>query len=89
MKLTIGCIVHVKGAIVTSNGTDVAPAIVTRVWAPHDTLDAPVMVNCTAFLDLSGPQHLGSVMVYDTEEEALSHYDGRSAVAYWPPRAAA
>lgn len=86
MKGSIGRIIIVKGKVVTSNGVDLAPAIITRAWSDRDTLEMPVCVNCTAQLDLAGPQHIGSVMLYDTEAEALKAYDGANPVAYWPPR---
>lgn len=91
MKASIGRVIIVKGRVVTSNGSDLAPALITRVWSGEDTRNQPVMVNCTAQPDLAGNQHIGSVMLYDTEEEALAARaiqaePGNTPVAYWPPR---
>lgn len=91
MKPSLGRVIIVRGKIVTSNGSDLAPAVVTRIWSDEDTRNEPVMVNCTAQPDLAGHQHIGSVFVYDTKEEADVVHDaqvppGSTPVAYWPPR---
>lgn len=46
-----------------SNGSPVAPALVTRVWGPS-------MVNLCAFPDVSTPVVMTSVRVFLTEDEA-------------------
>lgn len=97
MKATIGRIVIALGGAAISNGTNVAPAIITRVWADNaeehgrDTRsasdDKPVLINVTAFPDLKTEQHLSSIRLFDTKEQAEKGYEpGGPAVAYWPPR---
>lgn len=62
---------------VWNNGSDVSPAVITRVWS--DTL-----VNIKTVHDGSASeQWLTSVSLFDTEEEARAA-GGRSC--FWPPR---
>jgi len=99
MKVTVGRTVIVKGVL--SNGTDEHPAIVTRVWGTNDTADSPVMVNLTVFPDCAPPVTKGSVMLFDTREQAAADYEKRRAAllangappdvdtypaAFWPDR---
>lgn len=92
MKPTIGRIVIALGGPVVSNGTNVAPAIITRVWSDRDTREedqdaAPILINATAFPDMAGAQILSSTRLFDTKEQAEKAYEpGGPAVAYWPPR---
>lgn len=97
MKATIGRIVIALGGSVVSNGTNVAPAIITRVWADHaeehgrdtreSTDDKPVLINVNAWPDLGTEKHLVSIRLFDTKEQAEKAYEpGGPAVAYWPPR---
>lgn len=67
-----------------SNGAEVVPAIITRVWS--DTL-----VNVQAFLDSGPVVAKTSVKLYDTPEAAEAGApSGSRAYAelrcYWPPR---
>lgn len=87
MKATIGRIIIVKGGRACSNGADRAPAVITRVWGQdNDTRNGMVHVNATALCDLATPQVLGTIPLYDTEDEATdaTSYD---EVAFWPERA--
>lgn len=80
-KPTVGRIVFVVGGPAKANGTDVAPAIITRVWSDH-------MVNVTVFPDagISPAVAATSVQLADTEDEARALLTDQSRVAYWPPR---
>lgn len=84
---TIGRIVIVRHPSARSNGAETAPATVTRVWKGVDTRNEPSMVNITAFPDLSPAIGIGSVTLYDTEEEANAVVGPLGAAAWWPPRA--
>lgn len=98
MKASIGRIVVVKGAI-SSNGIDEQAAIVTRVWADHDTAEKPVMVNVAIIPDMpaNGPGTValgvinrGSINLYENREQALAAQAETSGytppVAFWPDR---
>jgi hypothetical protein len=79
---SVGRIVH---AVLASpyNGSDIAPAMVTRVWEQRE--DGSWSVNLTAFPDYS--QHfllMSSTRLFDTEEQAREHLP--SFAAFWPPR---
>jgi hypothetical protein len=86
VKPSIGRIVIVRGAPAASNGTDRAPAIITRVWGASgiDTKDAPVLVNTHAFRDCEVSQPVTSVKLYETE--AAADASGDPTVAFWPER---
>lgn len=98
MKASIARSIIVKGAI-SSNGSDELPAIITRVWADHDTAEKPVMVNVAIFPDMpaNGPGTValgvvnrGSINLYENREQALkaqAEVSGYTpAVAFWPDR---
>lgn len=85
MKPTIGRVIIVKGGVAGSNGTDRAPAIITRVWHGHDTRNEPAMVNATVLCDLATPQLVGSVHLYDDEAQADAATEPMTA--FWPERA--
>jgi len=78
----IGRIVHLIGPYAVSNGADVAPAIITRVWSPE-------MVNVTAFPDCGGAQPATSVKLV-ADEEAVRAINAEAeypqSVAFWSPR---
>lgn len=61
-----------------NNGTDVAPAIITRVWSND-------MVNVKVLNDGPACEWKTSVRLFDTEEQAREH--GILNACYWPPRA--
>lgn len=77
-KPSLGRIVLVKTGPMQlagySNGTDVAPAIITRVWS--DTL-----VNVRVLLDSEHTPCKTSVALVESAEEAEGGY-----ACYWPPR---
>lgn len=79
---SVGRIVHLIGIHANSNGADVAPAIITRVWS--DT-----MVNVTAFPDSGNAHSVTSVKLVETEDEARAinrEAEHPQSVAFWPPR---
>jgi len=84
VKPSIGRIVIVKGGGAVSNGADLAPAIITRIWSDGDTKDGQVLVNLHVLPDLAGAKLLGSVHLYDSEAECQEVYD--HAQAFWPER---
>jgi hypothetical protein len=82
-KPTVGRNVLVLGGPAVFNGTDVAPAVITRVWSEE-------MVNVTVFPDSSqGVCSCTSVRLYRDEATARSARDSApegstAAYAYWP-----
>lgn len=84
MKASIGRTVIVRGPAVASNGSDRAPAIITRAWGDQDTQLGPVAINLQAFPDAGVPVSLTSVMLFDSEASAGDA--GGYAVAFWPSR---
>jgi hypothetical protein len=72
---SVGRIVLVRVEPDRNNGSDVAPAIITRVW--NDS-----MVNVKVFLDGPGDAWQGSVTLWDEKptDEAIVR------AAWWPPR---
>lgn len=89
MKPTIGRTILVKG--IASNGSNIHPAIVTRVWSDADPRDLSqtVLVNATVFPDSAPPVSRGSIRMLETEAEAEAVTAGASSgqiVAFWPPR---
>jgi hypothetical protein len=82
MTTTIGRIVHVIGTPANGNGADVAPALVTRVWADD-------MINCTVFPDCGPPVPATSVRIVGSEQEARdinANTEYPQTLAFWPPR---
>lgn len=86
-KPSVGRIVHVVGGPAVSNGADVAPGIVTRVWSESPDGDFWT-INATVFPDcgISPAQSASSVYLYETEEVARER-SSANAAAFWPPRA--
>lgn len=87
MKPSIGRIVLVK-TTQTFNGSDIHPAIVNRVWSTNDPAEAKgsfACVNVTVLPDGGAPFSLGSVQLFETEEEATA--SGSTSTCWWPPRA--
>lgn len=82
MKLSLGrtVIVRLPNA---SNGAQLAPAVITRVWGIDDTRSGDGQcANVTAFPDAADPISLTSVLIFDTPEEA-----GEASMrGWWPPR---
>jgi subtilisin-like proprotein convertase family protein len=68
-----------------NNGSDVAPAEITRVWSERE--DGTWTINVKVNLD--GPGHIWktSIHLLDTEEQARAAYGNSPAhVAFWPAR---
>lgn len=80
MKPSIGCIVLVPIQPDSNNGSDVAPAIITRVWDEHPLHGW--LVNVRVLCDGEATLWLTSVSLCDTEEQAREH----GLAAFWPPR---
>jgi hypothetical protein len=82
---SLGRIVLAVGTQATSNGTDVAPALITRVWGENP--DGSWTVNMTVFPDAGSPVNATSVKVFADEEAARAALPFPTATAaYWPPR---
>jgi len=82
MTPSIGRIVHVVGNQASSNGADVAPAIITRV------LDDGLL-NLTVFPDYGAPVPATSVKLVEDEAAARALSEGKGytiTAAFWPPR---
>ncbi|MFJ9887176.1 hypothetical protein ACIQRW_15080 [Streptomyces sp. NPDC091287] len=79
---SLGLVVLVLVNPITNNGSDSAPATVTRVWEQHQ--DGSWLVNLKANLDApTSSKWFTSVRLFDTEDQAQAH---DSEAAYWPPR---
>jgi hypothetical protein len=74
-KPSLGRIVHVRVDPTQNNGSDIAPAVITRVWNDN-------MVNLRVLFDaFTTPFWMTSVRLVDDEPAAdVTH------VAWWPPR---
>jgi len=82
MRPSIGRVLHVVGAPATSNGVDIAPAIVTRVWSD-------MLINCTVLPDGGAPVPATSVPLVASEDEARRINAGKDfpqTLAFWPSR---
>jgi hypothetical protein len=97
-KATAGRIVHVLVDPSMNNGSDVAPALVTREWgAPYehaDGLGERQTINVRVLCDSQNTLWLTSIQLFDErpDAEALAtarphNTTGYEAVAFWPPRA--
>ena len=92
MTPTVGRIVHVLVDPKVNNGSDVAPAIITRVW--NDT-----GVNVRVLRDNApGPEEwMTSISLHESREVLDAHIESLKAAnpgaevsvrgAFWPPRA--
>lgn len=79
-KPTICRVLIAVGFRARSNGTDEAPAIITRTWGDGG------VVNALIFRDDAMPQSVTSVKVYEDEaaaREAIAGNDQATAL-YWP-----
>lgn len=82
MKPSVGRIVHLIGPHANSNGADVAPAIITRVWSG-------TCVNVTVFPDCGTPHSVTSVRLVEDEATASdinAQAEHPQNLAFWPPR---
>ena len=79
MKPSIGRIVLIPATAVgaPNNGGDVAPAIITRVWAHN-------MVNVRVLLDGNDTPWKTSVTLYESADAMVE--SGNTYGCYWPPR---
>lgn len=81
---TVGRIVLAVGFRATLNGTDTAPALLTRVWGEGDEYWT---VNATVFPDTGSPISITSARLYkdgDAARESIQH--PTTTALYWPPR---
>jgi hypothetical protein len=96
-KASVGRIVHVLVDPSKNNGSDVAPAIVTRVWGEPYTPGTAALerqtVNIRVLCDSQNTLWLTSIWLFETRptDEQLAALNsanptGREAVAFWPPR---
>lgn len=74
---SVGRIVVVGVDPTRNNGSDLAPAVIVRVW--NDT-----MVNVKVFNDSPECQWKTSVYLFANEEDARTH--GILNACFWPPR---
>lgn len=89
MKPTVGRIVHVIVDPSQNNGSDVAPAVITRVWNEQG-------INARVLLDGAETPWKTSIPLYESREE-LEAANAQMVVtggarpqpfgAFWPPRA--
>lgn len=77
MKPSIGRIVITFVHETMNNGTDVCPAVITRVWS--DT-----MVNVRTINDSQNMEWKTSVSLFATEDEARA--SGNKHACFWPAR---
>lgn len=100
-KPSVGRIVHVLIDPTMNNGSDVAPAIITRVWPSGGPVDATGFVgyiNVRVLADSDNTLWLGSINLF-AERPSLDELHalfpgqpdkgdgiGRGVVAFWPPR---
>jgi hypothetical protein len=84
-KPSVARIVLAVGGYARSNNSDVAPAVITRVFGEHP--DGGYTVNMTVLPDCGAPIPATSVRLVDDEgaARALLAHD-MSTAAYWPPR---
>ncbi|WP_326829693.1 hypothetical protein OIE13_06025 [Streptosporangium sp. NBC_01810] len=85
-KPSIGRIVHVIVDPAKNNGTDIAPAIITRVWS--ETPDS-WCVNYKIFYDgEAAPGYTTSAYLFENEEAARTSAEPAipGSRAFWPAR---
>jgi len=94
MQPTQARIVIAKGGAARSNGSETAPAIITRVWDQNLPMDY-WNVNVTVFPDAAAPVVVTSARLYYDVEAAdaavkamqeTSAWHESMTVLYWPPR---
>lgn len=102
MPPTIGRIVHVIVDPATNNGSEIAPAIITRVWSGNDeraTVNYRILGDHaptddgwkTSALLLATQEDARAAMVKAYQDGAAQGYppahNGRTGMyAFWPPR---
>ncbi len=86
-KPSVGRIVLVTGGPAKSNGTDVAPGLVTRVWQDGVEGHHDGVIDVTVFPDAGTPVAATSVYLYEIEDTARAMVEkGASVAAFWPAR---
>lgn len=87
-KPSVGRMVIAVGFKARSNGTDVAPAIITRVWSQRD--DDAWCVNVKLLLDAGGIEDATSAYLFADEPAARASIDGKGreymTALHWPER---
>lgn len=84
-KASICRMVVAVGFRAQANGTDMAPAVINRVWSEDE--NGVATVNATLFQDCGSAQCISSAKLYQTEEEARAslQHDTMTAL-FWPAR---
>jgi hypothetical protein len=83
---SVGRIVLAVGFRATMNGTDTAPALLTRTWGDAGP-DGAFTVNATVFPDTGSAVCITSAKLWPDEEAArASLQHGTMTALYWPPR---
>lgn len=73
----------IAGVLPTANnGSDVCPAVVTRVWSERP--DGSWLVNIKLLNDGPSNEWRTSIYLFETEAEARAH--GITVSCFWPPR---
>ncbi|WKU08000.1 hypothetical protein [Micromonospora sp. HUAS LYJ1] len=63
-----------------NNGSDIAPAVITRVWGEHPA--GGWTVNLKTIKDGNVDEWLTSIRLFDTEQQAREN----GYACFWPPR---
>lgn len=84
MKPSIGRTIIVRSNAARSNGTNIAPAVITRVHCSDGR--GAVLVNTTAFPDCAVPVVVSSVPLFATQADADHAVGPDGCAAWWPPR---
>lgn len=86
-KPFVGRIVLVTVDPRQNNGSDVAPAVITRVWAGDDLINAKVLLDGDANLWMTNIPLFKERPEPDDERVQNYYFDtGKMRVAFWPPR---
>ena len=81
-----GRVVLAVGAAALGNGTDVAPALITRVWSDNDQTMTS-MVNATVFPDNSTLiRTVSSATLFADEASARAELSEGATHLFWPAR---
>lgn len=83
---SLGRVVLAVGGKACANGSDTAPAVITRVWSPDEERQR-WCVNVTVLPDCADPIQAPSSYLYADEESARASLSHESMTAlFWPPR---
>lgn len=86
-KPTIGRVAIMIGGPAKTNGTDTAPALITRVWGEHPA--GAWTVNLAVLPDAVGETRSATSVLLFPDEGLAREYIGENATmvaAFWPPR---